>query len=675
MAAPSDAHAVMQTVAPPEYEAVAKTSDEKGPFDSKVSPVPTSTPPPSRRRWARRALRHAWLNATIAISSTALLFMLIPWIISSSSQWSRFNFLTGRAVGGQFTQMQAKAIDFICSALISPALMLVLDYAWFSSAQVSAINERQTTQGIPLQSLVAASETDCGTYDMIQFWHLMRAKTWRFLFLAILALLSAITRTSVSNIVAYEAYDDLVPSNGTLRYMRDVDVDGANMHGDPPESLHAYNYSPSQQSFAANAISSMLTRITLTGNKTLDRGGGYVGVNATMCSMNNLPQSMLEIHNIPGWRLTIDCTPSQPDSFYAVPYDDYDVQLRGLWFNRNSTSDLPEVADWFAGNLPGVIGSIQEQNNEYFPYVLFDKNSTDFYIGDATGSDRRHDVYPTKFGPIQPRAWNASTLGLNLDIGVMSTWGLRCSLARQQGLLSYNRTPGQAWTITKKDFSGPKTPAYSRLFDWQLNLNFHAPGRKEPMPGIGPAFKRTAGEVPCTAAQWAMGGNASTCVDFSTWVSNFLYASGEAERIMYEVAATNSTIVLPQYFYTAATSQSVQQYRITYIPLILLFGLVSMLFAAVITGSMAFYTRNTLTSLLSRQVSTLRLVVDSVAGLSGDADLIETVGRLSHRRLERWASAYKVKYAVVGDGSGDGEDVVRLFKAKAAGADEKEQKC
>ncbi|KAK7546288.1 hypothetical protein IWX49DRAFT_629470 [Phyllosticta citricarpa] len=674
MAAPEDANAVMPTVAPPEYEAITKSSEPKRTFDTKVSPVTTPTPLPSRRRWAERALTHAWLNATIAVTSTALLFLLVPWIISSSSQWRQFNFLTGRAVGGQFTQMQAKAIDFICSALISPALMLVLDYVWFSSAQVSAINERQTTQGIPLQSLVVASRTDCGTYDMIQFWHLMRAKTWRFLFLAMLALLSAITRTSVSNIVAYEAYDDLVPSNGTLRYMKDVDVDGANMHGDPPESLHAYNYSNSQQAFAANAISSMLTWITLTGNKTLDQGVGYVGVNATTRSMNGLPQSMLQIHNIPGWRLTIDCTPSQPDSFHAVPYDDYDLQLRALWFNRSSTSNPPKVTNWFAGDLPGVIGSVQEENNEYFPYVLFDKNSTDFYIGDATSSDRSHDVYPTIYGAIQPTAWNASALGLDLDTGVMSTWGLRCSLSRQQGRLSYERTPGQPWTITKKDFSGPKTPAYSRLFDWQLNLNFHAPGRKEPMPGIGPAFKRTAGEMPCTATQWARGGNASTCVNFTTWVTNFLYASGEAERIMYEVAATNSSLVLPQYFYTAATSQSVQQYRITYIPLILLFGLVSMLLAAVMTGAMAYYTRNTLTSLLSRQVSTLRLVVDSVAGLSGDADLMETVGRLSNRRLERWAGAYKAKYAVVGDG-GDDEEVVRLFKAKAAGADEEEQKC
>ncbi|KAK8195575.1 uncharacterized protein BKA78DRAFT_351416 [Phyllosticta capitalensis] len=674
MAAPEDPDAVMPTAAPPEYQEITTIKDRKDTFGSTVSTVTsvcTSTPQPTRRKWAKRAVAHAWLNATVAVSSTALLFMLIPWLISSSSQWSQFNFLTGRAVGGQFSQMQAKAIDFVCSALMAPALMLVLDYLWFSSAQVSAINERQTAQGIPLQSLVVASGTDCGTYDMIQFWHLMKAKTWRFLFLAILALLSAITRTSVSNIVAYEAYDDLVPSNGTLRFMRDIDVDGANMHGDPPESLNAYNYSNSQQAAAANAISSMLTWITLTGNKTLDRGDGYVGVNATTRSMNSLPQSMLQIHNIPGWRLTIDCVPSQPDSFYAVPYDDYDTQLRGIWFDQDNESSPPEVADWFAGDLPGVIGSLQQANNVYFPYVLFDRNSTEIYIGDATTSDRSRDVYPSIFGPVQPVVWNASSLGLDLDSGVMSTWGLRCSLSRQQGRLSYVRSPGQPWTISKKDFFGPKKPAYSRLFDWQLNLNFHAPGRKEPMPGIGPAFKRTAGEMPCTAAQWAFGANSTTCVNFTTWISNFLYASGEAERIMYEVAATNSSMVLPEYFYTAATSQSVQQYRITYIPLILLFGLVSMLIAAVITGSMAFYTRNTLTSLASRQVCTLRLVVDSVAGLSSDAGVMEAVGRLGSRPLERWAARYRVKYAVV-----DGEEPdVRLFRSKGVAAEKEAEKC
>ncbi|KAL4904286.1 hypothetical protein BDW74DRAFT_154567, partial [Aspergillus multicolor] len=74
------------------------------------------------------------------------------------------------AIGGRFSTIQAKAIDFACAVILAPLVMLFLDSVWFTSARVSVINEESpgAVAGLPLPCSVEASITSSGSFDFIQ---------------------------------------------------------------------------------------------------------------------------------------------------------------------------------------------------------------------------------------------------------------------------------------------------------------------------------------------------------------------------------------------------------------------------------------------------------------------------------------------------------------------------
>lgn len=65
---------------------------------------------------------------------------------------------------------------------------------------------------------------------------------------------------------------------------------------------------------------------------------------------------------------------------------------------------------------------------------------------------------------------------------------------------------------------------------------------------------------------------------------------------MYNVAAADPARDLPECFYSASGGVDEVFYRITYVPLILLVGLLSLIGAATITGVMLVYTSSTLST-------------------------------------------------------------------------------
>lgn len=143
---------------------------------------------------------------------------MIAWLITVKIQQGGliFDGFSSAKIGGHLTQTEAKAIDFSCSALLAPLLMAGLNFIWFACARVCVVNEHSPTHlsghGVPLQSLARASRTSVGTYDIIGLWELFSAKTWRLSVLGTVALLSAISSSALSNIIAYESYDEGGPS-------------------------------------------------------------------------------------------------------------------------------------------------------------------------------------------------------------------------------------------------------------------------------------------------------------------------------------------------------------------------------------------------------------------------------------------------------------------------------
>lgn len=207
----------------------------------------------------------------ILLTSIVPLFGMAAWLIIVKVHQGGLIFtgFTSAKIGGHLTQTQAKAIDFGCSALLAPLVMAGLNFTWFSCARVCVVNELDAThrgsKGVPLQSLARASRTSVGTYDLLGLWELFNAKTWRLSVLGAVALLSAITSSALSNIIAYESFREHGPStvDHNLRMLSDYKIHSDNSHVGGTDPLHAdsdylvwipthvntyYNFDPTQVS-------------------------------------------------------------------------------------------------------------------------------------------------------------------------------------------------------------------------------------------------------------------------------------------------------------------------------------------------------------------------------------------------------------------------------------------
>lgn len=195
----------------------------------------------------------------ILLTSIIPLVGLAAWliIVKVRQGGSIFTGFTSAKIGGHLTQTQAKAIDFVCSALLAPLLMAGLNFIWFACARVCVVNELDAThrgsQGVPLQSLVRASRTSVGSYDLLGLWELFRAKTWRLSVLGAVALLSAVSSSALSNIIAYESFIEQGPSTGrcNLRMLSDDQIRSDSLIGATiglSKGLGKYSFDPIQVS-------------------------------------------------------------------------------------------------------------------------------------------------------------------------------------------------------------------------------------------------------------------------------------------------------------------------------------------------------------------------------------------------------------------------------------------
>ncbi len=255
----------------------------------------------------------------------------------------------------------------------------------------------------------------------------------------------------------------------------------------------------------------------------------------------------------------------------------------------------------------------------------------------------RTDILGSAFGDIHPVAFNMSTsdpkfTADNSIKSIMSIWGLWCGLFRQQGYLNYTREPVRGWSVASSRFDEPKTKIRPYIGDWQLATNYHAP--MSTIPGISAAIVGP-GQTLCTKTGAV---NCPKVTNMETFARNYVFASGEAMRIVYNVAASNTTRDRPEYFYAASGLANEQFYRITYVPVLLLVGLISLVIAAVTTTAISLYTMRTSGWRQFRQVDVLRLLVDSSAGPLDHGAEVQKVSDLSDDELQKWARDYYVTY-------------------------------
>ncbi|KAK8221627.1 hypothetical protein IWZ01DRAFT_51998 [Phyllosticta capitalensis] len=602
-------------------------------------PSATDEAKPTRREHVKKH-NGSWITFTalVLFSAVAVLVSLILWVCLAIRDNASMSF-SPQKIGGSFSLSQAKAIDVAFSILVFPCLIAALNFVWFTSARVSAVNELQSPgrRGVPLATLIEASTTTSGSYDILRIIALLRGKSWRLLLLAMMVLLSAVAKSTLSNIIAYEAFSSNSTSSADirLRYLSDTYL-----------NRRATNYTDqnidfgSSQSEMVAKLEKFLTDITLAPSMSF-QDDTYIGVNATAASMDSINSNITELHDVPGFRLTVNCTNDKPFGLTLVAQDDglkrIDVDLDGVGYYAQ-----------FFGSMDQLDFTQSTADTESYSFAAFqsrpisDTAKTQFgvylgFVGD------NHFPTDSPYGEIpvgKSTAYNviATTPKVVSDQRTRDFYGIKCSLYRSEGKLDFSRNSTNAWNLKKSTFSDQQTEVPSFLAQWQ-SIDYSAPGA--PINGIGPALSATAND------------------SWSALAKTFLYASGEVQKIGYEFAASNLSREEPDFFYNVGATQSSQRYRITYVPVLLLIGLLAALAAAAITAAMAVYTARTVSARTFRLVDPLRLVIDCGQGLQeAIQDLAASAPHsLPSDRLEKWAQGLVVAYAEVDE---NGELAVRL---------------
>lgn len=601
----------------------------------------------------------SWSLGAVFFTGIVPLAALIVWLATRTDK-STFNTFAGEAIGGRLSQSQAKAVDVVCGAILAPLVMASVNVLWFSSARVSAVNEQQK-KSIPLRSLVTASGICSGSFDFLTTRDLLQGKTWRLFLLSIVVLLSALTRTALANIIAYEAYTTTTSfiDSWNLRMQRDAAVESTYRNnrllvGNIP-GLDLYDFTATQQADIAKEITALFTEMAFANASSRLTDGTYIGGNATAASLDALPLTVLSLNKVPAYRLSVNCTPRLAEQISILqPYGQYHsvTQISILWNETGTTALGPRQA-----NYPGTPSDISTGDGDDYSFVGFTLGSEEAYLGRLNRFNLTNDTAPSPYGAVHYAAFNMSQWGFTGTQSTMSTSGLSCALYRETGTLDYVRGSGNtstssssssssSWTITNPTFDPTtKTRIPSLLAQWQTNLNYRAPSANN--PGIGPAL--------CSRG--------STYYDnaFGDYALNFLYASGEVQRLTYEVAASdtaNATRNAAEYFYPLSGTETEQHYRITYVPSILLVGLISMLGAAGVTGAMALFAWRSVSGGAFRRVDPVRLLVDGVVGLRGSVEEVARVAGGSNTVVDEWAGRCRVRYSVVEEGVGEPVRVV-----------------
>ncbi|KAJ6028167.1 hypothetical protein N7540_003743 [Penicillium herquei] len=551
--------------------------------------------------------------------------------------------LSARTIGGQLTYLQAKAIDFVSGSTLAPLLMIVLDYLWFSNARVVAVNERPNSKAVPLASLVAVSQSSAGSFNIFRIWTLIQGRTWRLFLLSLLMIISGLAGAMLQNFIAYEAFNIVVPASQpvNLQSLRNDLIDSSAFNSDT-ESGGAYllmeSLKTSQKSDLSNEISALLTGLNYQDAVGKLDNGAYIGTNATRASLNALDTSIVGLTNVPGYRLSIDCQPGSPTFLSTVQMGETFYQFT-LIFDCPTKASLSCGASYYA-LIPSILSiSNKYSDNDEYQFIGFLTNNTYAHLAYLDSLNDTKIVLPSEYGDVYGQVYNMTPSGFTSTKSLMTSWGITCAIHKQEGFLNYTRPVNSTkWKITSRSFSENKNIVPSVLAAWQTALNYQAP--LSAIAGIGPAVGATAGSAFGKTANWTV------------YALNYLYASGEAQRISYEVAA-NATSAGSPFFYTVHATQSVQRYRITYIPLLLLLGLLGVIGAASIASSLMLYGRDTVSGRLGREVSGVRLVLDSVAGLR-DSVAINSGSRIaSVNKLDDWAMEYKVKYSELVEDNGN----------------------
>ena len=586
-----------------------------------------------------------FLRLTIVAFTTSSLG-LAAWIMyytqTRVDSWTR-----STAIGGNFTQTQAKIIDFLTSAIGAPLVLALFNYASFQIARACVVDTQTATSIFTLKVLVEVGTTTFGSYNPFKLVTLLATWKVRVVLLAFAAALSAVSFSTLTNVIAYEAFQATANDQQPVRLEYLYSPPGQSALQKEVNNLIITKQLPVipnaklLSEFTSQYFEVMTTLSFTTADSRLDNGN-YIGLNVTNASLSSVPSNFDILHDVPAYQLSYTCAPTSAENVFFVNSPTV-LDLLEIGLNLDVPGYAPngsfESFTWNGGSAVAD-GLLTASAFIAFPAQEVVQAPKVFYLGVFSETPLLFGTeIHSPFGVLPYTVFNNTDAG---GSAYTNMYGVACEISHHVGTVDLRRQSNSTtWSRSSGTFDKQHSDLPLIMPDLQLFPNFVGPvpnPTSSVMPGIGGAL---ASSTNLTSVLELLK-STYKFADFDTFAKNYVYAEGEARRIAYEVA--QSAPGQQGTSYSVQATGTTLRYQIMFVPWILLVGLLTMALAGICVVVLVCLARKSMFSRTGRVVSPTRLVADAVAGLPKEE--FEAVSSLTDGELETWSSRFKAQYDI-----------------------------
>jgi hypothetical protein len=248
-------------------------------------------------------------------------------------------------------------------------------------------------------------------------------------------------------------------------------------------------------------------------------------------------------------------------------------------------------------------------------------------------------VVQSAFGDLQPYKQDYSRVSnapYEKRDQTISWYGIACNLTRSHGSVNLTRASDRVrdWTVSSSMFTNasedsptPMTSFHRALFPYQSPFGS--------LSGFGTAL----------GVYVQLGKGIAGAPNMTAYAHAFVQASGAIETSLLNSAVSNNSMVHLTVSYTLAGVETVLKYRMTYVPGILVFGLIGLTLCAATVLGLTATAWDSMALRSMRLVDGLRFVVDLAEAMRADENLADA-SAWSRPRLERWTDGIRLRYVV-----------------------------
>ncbi|KAH8679734.1 hypothetical protein BGZ60DRAFT_400571 [Tricladium varicosporioides] len=585
--------------------------------------------------------RHHILSITLLLLTLIIpLTALIAWAASVLRKTSTDHTLfTSAAIGGQLTQFQAKAIDFVSGAIFAPVIIACANVCWFSLARTTVFNDQPVSQKpVSLSAVTEMSITATGSYDMLKMFRLVRTVRIRFILFGVLVLASALASTLFANVIAYEAYTSIGSALPVSLHLLSLPSLNPMSWSSGDRGSAVFGFGSADQAKLALQYNSLVTGLNYqNASSQLSTDSSYIQYNVTTQSLNNLNESVVQLANVPAYKLSVECEPANLTTFGIIQQGGYSITItflnNGILYNSI---------------IPGQLSQVDNSYSEQYYFAGFNGNASSIVLGQFTSGGGKMtpstNFTASDYGNIPHN--NFKTTWNNSTKSTLEVWGIACNIKRRLGSTSLTRS-GTSWTQSDINITNPATQVQSLLYSFQARYEYHAPGAT--LSGMGSPFAASALTIPDPV-------NSNMYLNWTLYAQNMLYASSSLQNTVFNLVLSNSSNTSPEVAAQASSSDLV--YRMTYIPGILILALVAMIVAGAIVLGLTIYSRESWALRTGRILDPVRLVMDCVVAFKASHDVAEA-GRWSASDVRHLAKELKIGYSADASGFNHGDGMLR----------------